>query len=134
MQNCESEEKDVKGEDLQTILTNGGISTLSAVLRALSHQHRRYILYYLEENDTASLDELAQYIEEVETNNSTNRLPSEYDEIRLQLHHTHIPKLVDAHLVDYDPRTHIASYSIPPESSKKVVDLMKGLENVSHDT
>lgn len=121
------------GGNVEVLLTNGGISTLSAVLQALGHQHRRHALYHLQEQETASIDELAQYIERVQTSQTPHQLPTEQREIRLQLHHTHLPKLTDAHLVDYDTRTNVVSYSAVPDFSEKLLDFTRELENPSHE-
>jgi hypothetical protein len=115
-------------------VTNGGVSTLSAVLRAVSDPRRREVLYYLREHDTATIGELARHCAAVETGESPEDVPTErYERIRTQLHHTHLPKLTDALVVEYDERTNTVSYSAPPDAVEMVLDVVAQLENVDDE-
>ena len=77
---------------------------LSELLRALSHPHRRVVLYYLREHERASLETLAGC--------ATGRLESgpgratgvatEYEAVRAQLHHSHLPMLAETGVFTYD--------------------------------
>jgi hypothetical protein len=75
--------------------------TIDRVMVALAEECRRIILAYFEEsaNETASVDELVEYIV---THQSE---PSTECKVRQQLHHVHLAKLAAEGLVDYDSRT-----------------------------
>lgn len=64
---------------------------------ALSAPRRRLVAEYVDENGRATLRELAEHVAERE---SPNR-PS-IESIELSLHHSHVPRLVDAGLLAYD--------------------------------
>jgi hypothetical protein len=74
--------------------------TLSEACQILSSQYRRQILWYLTRTDSGfvELDELVGHIlEEIDEATTTNR-------VRLLLIHTHIPKLADHGVIEYDRR------------------------------
>ena len=74
--------------------------TLSEACQILSSQYRRQILWYLTrtESGVVELDELVEHIlEEIDEATTTNRA-------RLLLIHTHIPKLADHGVIEYDRR------------------------------
>jgi len=78
---------------------------LSDLFRVLSHPHRRVVLYYLREHETASLDALAACVtgwDESGPGAATSTNPVDYERVRIQLHHTHLPMLADAGFVTYD--------------------------------
>lgn len=86
---------------------------LDATIAALSDEHRRAVLAVLERrNGPQILDELAREI--------VDRKPGEtgsVDDVRVQLHHTHLPKLADAGLVEYEDGTvtYLGSPDLPVE-------------------
>lgn len=84
--------------------------SLDRVFEILSDHRRRYVLYYLNnpQKQTVTLDELADQVctWEREWIGRTNKLKGNHREnIRIQLHHIHLPKMDDAGAIDYDPRS-----------------------------
>ncbi|GGN93536.1 MULTISPECIES: DUF7344 domain-containing protein [Haloarcula] len=79
---------------------------INDLLDTLSHHVRREIIHYFEdclEEDTAEVAELVTYIE--------NRVPDQCrKQVRVQLHHTHLPKLTSRGWVDYDRETEQIRY------------------------
>lgn len=77
-----------------------GSARLNRLLRAVADQRRRNVLYVLEDldSDVISLDDLA---DEVLANDLEF---DDIDRVRLLLHHRDIPKLSEAHLLEYDSR------------------------------
>ena len=69
----------------------------STVFELLLDQRRRYFLYALSRTDGAK--PLEELIEELEYQVAD---PDRYERIRADLHHNHLPKLVDAAVVSYD--------------------------------
>ena len=70
----------------------------------LSHPHRRFTLQYLHTVDTPlSVDELSAELaawEDQRTDGTESR--AERATIKVSLMHNHVPKMVDAEVVDYD--------------------------------
>lgn len=79
--------------------------TLSDLFRALSHPYRRVVLYYLRENEAASLDVLAECVtgwSESGLGADTGGDAEDYETVRVQLHHAHLPMLDEGGFVTYD--------------------------------
>lgn len=76
-----------------------------ALLRLLADSERRRIINQLRAtNPTAhvTLEEL--------TSQLTTDTEHDPDHTRIRLHHTHLPKLADIGLIDYDPATNTIAY------------------------
>jgi hypothetical protein len=80
-------------------------TTFDSVLDLCQHQHRRIVLAVLaEEKRSLTLNDLTQAI--LKYNHQTPITEASEDviaEIRLSLHHIHLPKLASEGLIDYDP-------------------------------
>ena len=80
-----------------------------SVLGLCQHQHRRIILgTFAEEKRSLTLDDLTKAI--LKYNHQTPLTEASADvltEIRLSLHHVHLPKLASEGLVNYDPERHL---------------------------
>lgn len=79
------------------------------LLAALAVPERRTILTYLHETntDTISLDALASVL--------TGPSPTDQDHARIRLHHSHLPTLDDAGILDYHPDTMTVEYHGHPD-------------------
>ncbi|USZ70428.1 DUF7344 domain-containing protein [Natronosalvus halobius] len=84
---------------------NSGRLQIELLFGALSDRHRRQLVAYMHtiNKDLFHLDDLAQIIAIQETD------PSEVSEekreqVKIELHHRHLPKLDDAGLIEYDSR------------------------------
>lgn len=67
---------------------------------------RRYLLYYLVAVD-GEVFELADAVTAVRNHESAGTEMDDHssrEEVRTTLHHTHLPRLADAEILDYDPR------------------------------
>lgn len=73
---------------------------LGRLFDALKHPRRRYTLYYLAENGTASLSELGEQVATWERQREDDA--PEPERICTSLYHTHIPQLSAIGLVEYD--------------------------------
>lgn len=75
----------------------------------LQNRHRRYLLYSLQQNDESvvTLDELTRRILDWEQRMDAGGDPTDElkTRIRISLHHTHLPKISEAGLVEYDPHS-----------------------------
>lgn len=76
----------------------------SDVFDVLSNPRRRFVLYYLREIDeTVELNELAKAIAAWENNTDESELTDQdRKRVYVSLYQTHIPKLTDVGLVEYD--------------------------------
>lgn len=78
---------------------------LSRYLDALSAPRRRYVLYYLHEQTTSSVSELAEYILQCETDREISKLSEDdHHSVQVDLYHNHLPHLDETHLVRFDER------------------------------
>lgn len=84
--------------------------SLDTTLEILANNDRRAIIEYLRDaaDQTATIDELANYLISQKSKQS-EEYPG-HDHIQTTLHHIHIPKLVDAGLIDYDARNQKIRY------------------------
>jgi len=73
----------------------------------LSNPRRRYVLYYLkQESEAIELTELAEHVAAWENETDVESLENqERKRVYVSLYQTHIPKLADVGLVDYDEDT-----------------------------
>lgn len=68
---------------------------------ALSAPRRRRVVKYIESNERATLRELAEHVAECESPDRPG-----LRSIELTLHHSHVPRLVDADLLAYGDDKH----------------------------
>lgn len=102
-------------------LGEGGVAltpSLETVFEILADRDRRAICRYLvsEASGVATVEEIADALTETEA--SSQRLA-------LNCHHRHLPKLDDAGLIEYDPRSNAVRYWGQPT-------LEKWLEHAQH--
>jgi hypothetical protein len=91
------------------------------VLRALAHPKRREAIRYCRalEADSVTADRL-------------NREAFDGDERSLvELHHSHLPKLDDAGLLEYDGRTRTVRLDDPPPFVDEVIDSVDDAEGAN---
>jgi hypothetical protein len=79
---------------------------LDYVFDVLSSPRRRYLMYALAENPEWTLTDLATKLVAWETDADEGDVAAhDRDRAYLSLYHTHVPKLVDAGVVEFDPET-----------------------------
>lgn len=106
-----------------------GIATLDEVLQALSHPRRRSILYYLQDCEVATVDELAEQIVAWETDSWPGKIAEDRRErVASDLIHNHLPKLADTQFVEYDPRSLTVAYTDPPLLLEQTLRLLAHLD------
>jgi hypothetical protein len=83
------------------------------IFELLSNKRRRYAIHYLSttEDGVATLSDLVEQVVTWETETSPNDVPDDYQRrVEASLHHTHLPKLADANIIDYDARSESLRY------------------------
>lgn len=91
--------------------------SLDALFTALANRRARIVLAHLEsvDVDVITLDDLVNHVaeREAETEAATaeDALSDEHrDEVAIELHHNRLPKLDQATVIDYDPRSRTVRY------------------------
>lgn len=108
---------------------DGGIYRLDEIFEALSHQHRRFILYYLRNHEVVSVDELARGIAAMEAECPPDAVSAhENERMVTRLVHTHLPKLEDARFIEYDRRSRTVRYTEPPTLLTKILSVLAEVE------
>jgi DNA-binding transcriptional ArsR family regulator len=77
---------------------------LDELLAALADEDRRRVLDYLEaaDGDVAAFSDLVEHL--------TGDPRADPEQVAVTLHHTHLPKLESANVVEYDPRSETVRY------------------------
>jgi DNA-binding transcriptional ArsR family regulator len=80
---------------------------LDELFEVLADGHRRHALAYLADTDdgVAAFSELIEHVADDSAGGSTDK-----ERVAVGLHHSHLPKLADASLVEYDPRSEVVRY------------------------
>lgn len=88
---------------------------LNRYLDALTTPRRRYVLYYLHEHTVGDISELAEYVLRCESGRPTSEISEdEYESIRVDLYHNHLPQLTEYGLVSFDRRSNYVRMESPP--------------------
>lgn len=75
-------------------------TTISEVVAAVAHRRRRDVLRILGENERISDHALASAVAEIES--ERGKAHADAETVAIALYHTHLPKLADAGLIEYD--------------------------------
>lgn len=105
---------------------------LSTALRALSHPHRRYVLYYLRERGSADVDELADIVAGLAADAQGGVVgATDRRGMHAMLHHAHLPKLAEAGYLGFDPPSGRVAVTEIPEPVADLLDVVVEHENRS---
>lgn len=92
-------------------VSDGGRPKLDVVFDALSQRRRRYVLYYLQNHEPATVEEVAERVVAWERGVPVADVSSEdYDHVVTDLSHSHLPKLADERIIEYDRRSGAIRY------------------------
>lgn len=110
-------------------LSDGGETPLDQILSCIQNKRRRYLLYYLEEEDDAYIKDAAQFIAACERECDLEDVPAEASEqVKIELYHVHLPKLADQNIIDYDSRSSAIRFQDPPDDLSDFVELCSSME------
>lgn len=116
------------------VATNGGTTPLDVILNSLGQPRRRFILYYLQDHEIATVEELSRQIVAHEQNVTPDVVAdADRDRIASQLIHSHLPNLADATFIEYDPRSRTVRYREPPALLDTILRLLARLERDTPD-
>lgn len=113
-------------------ISDGGRSPLDRILIGLHDDRRRCLLYHLDEEDPCSLDGAARRVAAWEHGCDPDDVPDDiYDRVKLDLYHTHLPKLADLNVLDYDKRSEAIRLRDPPEKLSDFLELAREEDDLS---
>ncbi|TYL39024.1 hypothetical protein CV102_06945 [Natronococcus pandeyae] len=104
--------------------------TVGTVFELLEEKRRRYVLYYLYERDgPVGVEELVKTVDEWEDEPPPqNRSLDRFEEIALELKHTHLPKSAEVEFVQYDPDQNIVQIQGSPHEFDTFVTVARLVE------
>lgn len=103
--------------------------SLDTIFDLLSKERRRYVLYYLEQEEgKIPVEEVVETVAEWE---STGEEVSneEYRRVRIALQHTDLPKSTDAEFIEYNPEEGVVQVSGMSIEADTVISVAKVIEN-----
>lgn len=104
-------------------------TSIDTVFDILRDEHRRYVLYRLEEERHTNLDELAQQVAAWLHDEPISELTREQvGRTEAALHHVHLPKLADSNLIEFDPRSGDVVRVVEVRELRDTLDAVKRLE------
>lgn len=96
----------VTGEGAGVVSIDPAVLELDHVFAVLSHPRRRYLMYALATNPSWTLSELSTKLVAWEENVEEAAVdPHRREQMYISLYHTHVPKLEDAGVVEFEPRS-----------------------------
>jgi hypothetical protein len=101
--------------------TNDGGDT-SRILGALSGRDRRIVCYYLREHGSASVETLADLVTGWIAAGPGPDESVDHGEVRIALHHVHLPSLDAAGVVEYDPEAGRVAFAGLPPAGERILD------------
>lgn len=132
-QNGGKETSDRTGEHWNVTVTNGGVPRLDELLECLTKSRRRLVLYYLQENDVADVEELATEIAAWEMDVLPDDVPIDHrEDITRELLHNHLPRLAETKCIEYDRRSGTVRYTELPTLLDRILRLLSKLEGKSN--
>lgn len=102
---------------------DGGVE-LDEYFKALADSRRRYVLHYLREEERASLTATAQQVAVWEHQYSSDTVSKNtVEELKIDIYHTHLPRLQRATILEYDHDSRMLIYLNPPDIVRACLDL-----------
>ena len=107
-------------------------SSVDESLSLLSNRRRRDVLYCLSETKVASIESLATAIVAREVSVPAERVsPDDRERLLIDLYHTHLPKLADRGLIEYDQRSGTVRWSTVSDELETLLERCYELEAAS---
>jgi DNA-binding transcriptional ArsR family regulator len=120
---CSRDDKTLQGAKFD------GSQRFNEILTALSNTQRRRILYYLQETDSASQDEVADRLIAWKYDSPPDDDSDEaIERLKIELHHNHLPRLEELRLIEYDRRTEELLVRDLPELAEQCLEHCKSAD------
>ena len=101
--------------DLEALQALESSLDLDEVFSVLSNTYARYTLYYLSDEPTTTLDQLADVVTGVEaTVDDAIATPTDREHVEIHLYHVVLPKLEDIGYIDFDSEGGIVTRTMVP--------------------
>lgn len=108
-----------------------GITTFDEVAEAVTDPTRRFLLYRLRDLEVATVEELAREVAAREADADPEAVPEDaLEAAKIELSHTHLPKLAASNIVEYDRRSATVRYADPPFLLETVISLFEQFDDV----
>lgn len=125
----ETDEEVEAGDGARCSVADGGREPIDRILLALSEPRCRYLLYYLEGEGDAYIEDVARFITACERDCDPDDVPEDHnDRVRRDLYHVHLPKLAASNIIDYDQRSGAMCFQSPPEELSQFLQLASSVE------
>lgn len=103
---------------------------LDDILRALADQHRRFALYYLQDETEAKVDDLVRHVAAWSAEKPIDEVTNdELQPLIMEFQHNHLNQLRDTGCIDYDERTRMVRYSSPAKILEALLNVLAPLEH-----
>ncbi|ODR80546.1 hypothetical protein BG842_03565 [Haladaptatus sp. W1] len=81
------------------------------MVHLLQHEHHRAIISYFDQKttDSAVFDDLVEYIVSSDLKRGA-KSAERREQVTIELLHSHLPRLADADVLEYDPRSETVRY------------------------
>ena len=97
---------------------------LDELFNALADEYTRYTLYYLSDQPTVTLEQLADVVAGIEaTTADAVATPADHGRIRIHLYHITIPRLEELGYVDFDPDEQTVTRATMPPAVRTVLGM-----------
>lgn len=129
--NCTNGGEDTRGGQAEfTLESDGGRVPVDELLECLANSRRRMILYHLQDEEIADLEDLSQQVIAQEEEMSPEEVPAEEAQtVQTQLIHRHLPKLQGARVIEFDQRSQTVRYSDPPRILDATLQVLAKFES-----
>jgi len=94
----------------------------SRLLGALSERDRRIVVYYLREHGSASVGTLADLVTGWGEAGPGPNESVDHEDVRVGLHHVHLPALDAAGVAEYDPSAGQVTFAGLPAAGERILD------------
>lgn len=112
------------------------VVSFDEVAAAVTDPTRRFLLYRLRDLEVATVEELARELAAREADDDADPAAVSEEALesaKIELTHTHLPKLSDSQFVEFDRRSATVRYSDPPFLLETVVELFERFDDVPEE-
>ena len=121
-----------RGRPTRPASGEGNVTEIDRVFAGIANERSRRVLYSLTETEVGTIDALVEEVVEREVGLPAEMTSAERRErIRTDLVHTHLPRLADLEIVEYDPDDGTVDYGDPPPRFDEFLAVFRAIETRS---